>query len=694
MPSTCATVTLTRRSQADLRDHPERFFRSYLCSGVTAVFDVGGYLWTSALRGARRDGLPRAARRGRRAAAVDAGTSGSTSRRRGSSSTSRTRRPRARVCATWPPSVADAVKVWFIDVEDGRSTRWPRVVTAAATRRTRRAAADRPRHRPREAKAALRGRRHAAGPRRRRPAGGRRVPEPRAAPTATIYCPTLTVRGGYLRMFESAGSASAPSWTIPTAASTPRRCAEIAETPGGRGKVDAGANPKRRPPAPIARAVVQAANLRSAFGAGIPIAMGTDAGNPLTLHGPSVYAEMEAMQAAGLTPMEVLVASTRGASLAMGAARRSGTLEKGKSADLHRRRRRPDPRHRQPSPASLRHARGRSPPAGRVARPRHRPMSGALPVAIAGAGPTGIACAVELGRRGIPAVCCDRGATARLHLPLPRRDALVLDARSARHRGRPFRLAGRRTRRGSRRSPTTAASPSASASACRAENLRSSGWSRAGRRTSSVSADDRRRRRSGSRRRRRFSRPGSSTTRAGSACRARGCRTSTARYVSGYPFHGRDVVVVGGKNSAAEAALDLYRHGARVTMVVRGRAISERVKYWIKPDLENRIAAGAIRAHFGSRVRSRSRADSVSRRGRRRAARGSRRGGFSPDRLRAGLRPLRALRHPARGRGPGPGARPGDPGVERPGPVPRRRDPRRPGDREDLHREQPAPRRA
>jgi thioredoxin reductase (NADPH) len=75
-----------------------------------------------------------------------------------------------------------------------------------------------------------------------------------------------------------------------------------------------------------------------------------------------------------------------------------------------------------------------------------------------------------------------------------------------------------------------------------------------------------------------------------------------ARYVSGYPFHGRDVVVVGGRNSAAEAALDLYRHGARVALVHRGAALSDRVKYWIRPDLENRIAAGAIRAHFGSRV--------------------------------------------------------------------------------------------
>ncbi len=74
------------------------------------------------------------------------------------------------------------------------------------------------------------------------------------------------------------------------------------------------------------------------------------------------------------------------------------------------------------------------------------------------------------------------------------------------------------------------------------------------------------------------------------------------RYVSGYPFHGRDVVVVGAKNSASEAALDLYRHGARVTMIVRAAALSERVKYWIKPDLENRIRAGAIRARFQARV--------------------------------------------------------------------------------------------
>ncbi|MGH9443658.1 MAG: NAD(P)-binding domain-containing protein, partial [Thermoanaerobaculia bacterium] len=75
-----------------------------------------------------------------------------------------------------------------------------------------------------------------------------------------------------------------------------------------------------------------------------------------------------------------------------------------------------------------------------------------------------------------------------------------------------------------------------------------------------------------------------------------------SRYISAFPYHGRNVVVVGSRNGAAEAALDLYRHGARVTLVARAGGISERVKYWVKPDLENRIRDGAIRAFFHTRV--------------------------------------------------------------------------------------------
>jgi len=67
---------------------------------------------------------------------------------------------------------------------------------------------------------------------------------------------------------------------------------------------------------------------------GIPIATGTDAGNPLTLHGPAMFAEMEAMQHAGLSATDVLLASTRDAARAMGRGDELGTLEKGRAADL------------------------------------------------------------------------------------------------------------------------------------------------------------------------------------------------------------------------------------------------------------------------------------------------------------------------------------------------------------------------
>jgi thioredoxin reductase (NADPH) len=65
---------------------------------------------------------------------------------------------------------------------------------------------------------------------------------------------------------------------------------------------------------------------------------------------------------------------------------------------------------------------------------------------------------------------------------------------------------------------------------------------------------------------------------------------------------GLDVVVVGGKNSAVEATLQLYRAGARVTLVYRGVVLSQHLKYWLRPDLENRIKAGEIQARLGSSV--------------------------------------------------------------------------------------------
>ncbi len=76
----------------------------------------------------------------------------------------------------------------------------------------------------------------------------------------------------------------------------------------------------------------------------------------------------------------------------------------------------------------------------------------------------------------------------------------------------------------------------------------------------------------------------------------------THYYREPYPYFRQRVAVIGARNSAAKAALDLYRHGAEVTLIVRGPALSDTVKYWIRPDLENRIKEGSITALFNSIV--------------------------------------------------------------------------------------------
>lgn len=76
----------------------------------------------------------------------------------------------------------------------------------------------------------------------------------------------------------------------------------------------------------------------------------------------------------------------------------------------------------------------------------------------------------------------------------------------------------------------------------------------------------------------------------------------THYYKEPYPYSGRRVVVIGAKNSAAKAALECNRHGADVTLVIRGPEVGPTVKYWIRPDLINRIADGAIAAYFDTTV--------------------------------------------------------------------------------------------
>ena len=73
-------------------------------------------------------------------------------------------------------------------------------------------------------------------------------------------------------------------------------------------------------------------------------------------------------------------------------------------------------------------------------------------------------------------------------------------------------------------------------------------------------------------------------------------------YNDPYPFYRQKVAVIGGANSAATTALDLYRHGAEVTLVHRERELSRHIKYWIRPDIENRIKEGSIQAFLEAQV--------------------------------------------------------------------------------------------
>ncbi len=73
-------------------------------------------------------------------------------------------------------------------------------------------------------------------------------------------------------------------------------------------------------------------------------------------------------------------------------------------------------------------------------------------------------------------------------------------------------------------------------------------------------------------------------------------------YSDPHPYYRQRVVVVGGKNSAAETSLELFRAGAHVTLVHRHATLGDSIKYWVRPDIENRIKEGSIRAHIYTRV--------------------------------------------------------------------------------------------
>jgi len=319
--------------EAGLEANPERFFRSDLCSGVTAVFDVGGYSWTWGLRErAERDTMaPHVSAAGPLLSTLDFWLNLPGERQFLYMGSEADVRSGIRYLSA---EKSDAVKVWFIPVAERNFEEMAKLVQLAGEEA----------HRQklplivhalglREAKAALKAGAnllvHSVGD----------VPVDEeflrlARSNSVIYCPTLTVVDGYRRLWEAAENGAAPQVDDPNRCVDPQTLARIALTAQMAGSRGDAATQERRRARFETYGKIAPANLMKVRDAGIRIAMGTDAGNPLTLHGPSVYAEMEAMQAAGMSPMEVLVAATRNAAMACGREDRFGTVEAGKQADL------------------------------------------------------------------------------------------------------------------------------------------------------------------------------------------------------------------------------------------------------------------------------------------------------------------------------------------------------------------------
>ena len=326
--------------QASLRADPDRWHRAHLCSGVTAVFDPGGLPWTLE---------------------VEAGAEGNTERPhvRSAGPLLTHFQPVFSVLATSDASTflpmqtdaeavesvrqldewgARAVKVWYLDPPPERREEMEARLALIADEATARGL-------PMIVHATeLRNAKVALG------AGAAMLvhsveDEPvddelirLMGATGAVYAPTLRVGRNWRRAVASAALGVVPPIDDPNGCVDAETRRRIADAPALRATLPEA----RRDPAAIFSFLENVgreearmeANLLRLYRAGVTIATATDAGNPLTLHGPSIYAEMEAMERAGIAPEDVIVMSTRNGAQMMGALEDFGTVERGKLADL------------------------------------------------------------------------------------------------------------------------------------------------------------------------------------------------------------------------------------------------------------------------------------------------------------------------------------------------------------------------
>ena len=322
-----------------LRANPARWYRSYLCSGITAVYDVGGHPWTTALPAqAERDPM---APHVRTAGPLITHASQSALRVDDEVYTFLPMSTSAEVqssVAKLKAMGASAVKVWYLAPAPARRADLDaRMLEVGAAARA--AGLDLIVHSTglREAKVALR----AGAVLLVHSVEDQAVDEEflsLLAANRAIYAPTLVVGRNATRANVAIGLGLRLPIDDPGNCVDSSTVAKIANVeplraliPENRRAVDVAF---RRLEAVGARGAVMAENIRRVHAFGGTIVTATDAGNPMTLHGPSIYSEMEAMQAAGLPASDIIVMATRNGARAMGRPDDFGTLEAGKLADL------------------------------------------------------------------------------------------------------------------------------------------------------------------------------------------------------------------------------------------------------------------------------------------------------------------------------------------------------------------------
>jgi imidazolonepropionase-like amidohydrolase len=308
-----------------LEEKPERFHRANLCSGVTTVFDVGGFPWTYALarRSRTATDAPRVVAAGPLLATitVDSQMMGQF--------VFMTDEATVRAAVRQHQAAgAEAIKVWYIQVPDSLHRHAKAMLNAAGDEAR---------------KQGLRLIVHAtelASAMDALDAGANVLVHDveegtvdsafihAAKQNRAIVIPTLTVLEGYADIF----AARSPGLRYPLdcvdSVTREKLVAPIADSLRTRGKAF------WESPAAARLMTTSMDNVRRLYQAGIPIAMGTDAGNPGTAHGPSVYREMELMQQAGMPARAVFASATIVGARTMGLDRDVGSIAPGKRADL------------------------------------------------------------------------------------------------------------------------------------------------------------------------------------------------------------------------------------------------------------------------------------------------------------------------------------------------------------------------